>query len=298
MKAGVKRFVHLSTLALYGDEVTGTIAEDTPIHPKTNWDYAQSKHAAEQIVVEAAKRGLPAIVLRVAVVYGPHNQTIVARPLQQLAHNRLVLVDCRDVPSNTIYVDNLCEAIECSLRAAASANGEMFLLSDDDGFTWGDYFGFFARALGASVQHAPKQPTAVSAADQPSMLRRWTQETKELLLSAETKALARRIYNSNPWGAPARWVVETFPNAVRRVARVIRPEEPFIYTPNVAPDGAAESFIIDPVRARVSAEKAARVLGFQPVVTRYRAMELTLAWARHARIVPTSARDEVAAGRS
>ena len=296
LKAGVKRFVHLSTLALYGDEVTGTITEDTPIHPKTEWDYAQSKHAAERIVLEAAGRGLPAIVHRVAVVYGPHNLTIVARPLQQLAHNQLVLVDCDDVASNTIYVDNLCEAIACSLRAGTSANGQIFLLSDDDGFTWGQYFGYFAAAIGADIQHRPRQPKSAVAAEPPSTLRRWTRDTKDLLLSTEVKALAKRIYNSNPWGVPGRWFVETFPGAVRRIARAIRPEEPFIYTPRPAASQPSDLFVVDPVRARVSAEKAARVLGFQPVVPRYRAMELTLAWARHARIVPAVARDEVAAG--
>ena len=114
-------------------------------------------------------------------------------------------------------------------------------------------------------------------------------ETLDLLMSAEVKALAKRVYQSNPWGIPGRWFVETFPNAVRRVASVIRPEEPFIYRPQpgASPDG--DMFVIDPLRARVSSEKAARVLGFEPAVPRMRAMELTLAWARHARIVRASA---------
>jgi hypothetical protein len=192
----------------------------------------------------------------------------------------------------------LCEAIACSLRADRSANGQIFLLSDDDGFTWGDYFGYFAAAIGAELQRRPRHPQSAGAAEPPSTLRRWARETKDLLMSAEVKALAKRIYNSNPWGVPGRWFVETFPNAVRRVAQVIRPEEPFIYTPNVAASQASDMFVIDPVRARVSAGKAARVLGFKPVVPRYRAMELTLAWARHARVVPAVAHDEVPAGRS
>jgi len=85
LRAGVKRFVHVSTLAVYGERVDGTITEETPVNPKKGWDYAESKHAAEQIVLEAAAKGLPAVILRVAVVYGPHNMTIVTRPLEQLA---------------------------------------------------------------------------------------------------------------------------------------------------------------------------------------------------------------------
>jgi nucleoside-diphosphate-sugar epimerase len=298
LQAGVKRFVHISTLALYGDEVTGTITEDSPIRPKKGWDYAESKHAAEQIVLEAASRGLPAVVLRVAVVYGPHNMTMVTRPLQQLTHNRLILVDCRDVPSNTIYVDNLCHGIERSLDAAADVNGQIFLLSDDDGFTWGDYFGYFAERLGAQVQHVAKDRTAAPPmADTPSLLERWSRGTKDLVMSPEMKALARRIYLSDPWGTPARWGVNTFPNAVRKLASLIRPEEAFVYRPNPVQSEDPGVFTVDPISARVSAAKAARVLGVQPVVTRGRAMELTLAWARHARIVPSAARDEVAAVR-
>lgn len=298
MKAGVKRFVHVSTIALYGDEVTGIITEDTPIRPKKGWDYAESKHAAEQIVLEAASRGLPAVILRVAVVYGPHNLTIVTRPLQQLVRGRLVLVDCRDTPSNTIYVDNLCRGIEQSLDAGPDVNGQTFLLSDDDGYTWGDYFGYFAEHLGVQVKHVQKDRTdAASVAPAASVLGRWSRSTKGLVTSPEVKALAKRIYLSDPWGTPARWGVETFPNAVRKLASIIRPEEPFVYRPNPLPVENAELFTVDPIAARVSSDKAARALGFQPVVTRRRAMELTLAWARHARIVPAVTQAKVAVAR-
>jgi hypothetical protein len=56
-------------------------------------------------------------------------------------------------------------------------------------------------------------------------------------------------------------------------------------------------FTVDPIAAAVSARKAARILGFQPVVSRQRAMELTLAWARHARIVRAATTDGVGAAR-
>src|SRR5436309_530328 len=52
LKAGVKRFVHVSTIALYGDQAAGVITEDTAIRPRKGWDYAESKYAAEQIVLE------------------------------------------------------------------------------------------------------------------------------------------------------------------------------------------------------------------------------------------------------
>jgi len=297
LRAGVKRFVHISTIALYGDRVTGTITEETPAQPKKGWDYAESKLAAEQVVLEAAAKGLPAVVLRVAVVYGPHNMTITTRPLQHLVKNQLALVDCRDVPSNTIYVDNLCAGIQLALDRAPDLSGQTFLLSDDDGTSWGDYFGYFADALGARIQYLPARERAAEVSA-PSLLKRWAQSTRDLVLSSEVKALARRIYLSDPWGTPARWGIDRFPGAAHRVKNLIRPDEAFVYHPNPVRKDDLAPFVVDPIHARVSVEKARRLLGFEPVVPRARAMALTLAWARYARIVPEAARTGLAPARA
>jgi predicted dehydrogenase/nucleoside-diphosphate-sugar epimerase len=293
LDAGVKRFVHLSTTAIYGDPTTGALTEQTPVNPGKGSDYAESKYAAEQIVLEAASRGLPAIVLRIATVYGAHNMTIVTRPLQHLLQDRLVLVDCRDVPSNTIYIDNLCHGIQLALEAPSHLNGQIFVLSDDDGFTWGEFFGFFADRIGANVHHVARDELGkrAMAASTPT-LRRWFGSTRDLITSTETKALARRIYQSEPWGTPARWFVDRFPQAAERLKRVARPETAFVYRPRPVVESDAAPFRLTPISARVRTDKARQVLGFEPVVPRLRALELTLAWARYARIVPAAAYEE------
>jgi dTDP-4-dehydrorhamnose reductase len=293
LRAGVKRFIHVSTLALYGEHVTGTITEDTPVQPKKGWDYAESKYAAEQIVLEAAARGLPAIVVRPSVVYGPYNMTIVSRPLMHLLQNRLELVNCRDVPSNTIYVDNLCFGIQQALDCASHLNGQIFLLNDDDGFTWGDYFEYFAERLDARIQYVSNSSAAAAtAAPAAGRLKRWAGNTRDLLLSSETKGLAKRIYTSDPWGTPARWAVDTFPAAVSRLKEWLRPEEGFVYRPN-PPAPELPLFSVDPIHARVSTQKAQQTLGFAALVPRQRAMELTFQWAQYARVVSQQVRDEV-----
>lgn len=296
LRTGVRRFVHLSTISVYGDRVTGVISEDTGLSPKKGWDYAESKYAAEQIVLEAAARGLPAVVLRVAVVYGPHNMTIVVRPLEQLLHGRLFLAECRTVPSNTIYVDNLCHGIQLALDAGADANGQVFLLSDDDGCTWGDYFGYFGGRLNLPVQDIART-AGDRPASPPTAVQRWYRGTRDLVASSEVKNLAKRVYQSEPWGTPARWFIETFPQVVESVKARVRPAEAFVYRPRPAADALGAPFVVDPVHARINADKIRRVLGYEPIVGRERALELTLEWARHARIVPQPASKEVAAAR-
>ena len=293
LRAGVKRFVHISTISLYGNRVTGIITEETPARPTKGWDYAESKYAAEQVVLEAATKGLPAVVLRVAAVYGPHNMTITARPLWHLVEGRLFLAGCDNVPSNTIYIDNLCHGIQLALDGGPDLNGQTFLLSDDDGSTWGDYFGYFAERVGATVHHVPKpERETASVPSQPSLPMRWLRSTRDLVMSPEVKALARRVYLADPWGTPARWGIDRFPAAAEKLKRLIRPEEGFVYHPARVAKNEVPPFTVDAIDARVSTEKASRVLGYQPVVARQRAMELTLAWARHARLVPDRSREE------
>jgi hypothetical protein len=235
------------------------------------------------------------VVLRVAVVYGPHNMTVVARPLQHLVQDRLFLVDCQTTPSNTIYVDNLCDGIQLALDAPAAVNGQVFVLSDDDGFTWGDYFGYFAGQLGARVQFLEKAPgSGAAAVAHPSRTRRWYTGTRDVITSSEAKQFARRIYTSDPWGTPARWFVDRFPEAVAALAARVRPPEAFVYRPHPSP-ATPPPFTVDPITARVRTGKAESVLGFHSAVPRRRAMELTLAWARYARIVPSPAHEEIAA---
>jgi hypothetical protein len=59
-----------------------------------------------------------------------------------------------------------------------------------------------------------------------------------------------------------------------------------VYRPVPSTSSNAAPFVVNPIHASVSAAKARSVLGYEPVVSRQRAMELTLAWARYARLVP------------
>src|SRR5207249_2438481 len=82
--AGVQRFVHLSTMAVYGDEnrMSGILDETTPARPIRGSDYGESKAAAEQMIREAVRKGLPAAILRPARVYGPFSRIFITRPLE------------------------------------------------------------------------------------------------------------------------------------------------------------------------------------------------------------------------
>ena len=87
IKAGVKRVVLLSTIAVYGPSDGRVLNEMSPTHPDTF--YAQTKLAAEQIILNArGADGQPmGTVLRLGAVYGARIKGNYERLTRALAGN-------------------------------------------------------------------------------------------------------------------------------------------------------------------------------------------------------------------
>ena len=69
IKAGVKRFVHVTSTSVYGYYKGSSFREDMERDPQD--DYARSKRDGEDIVFRRMKEGLPAVIVRPCTVYGP-----------------------------------------------------------------------------------------------------------------------------------------------------------------------------------------------------------------------------------
>lgn len=105
-QAGVKQFIFLSTMAVYG-EVEGAITENTPLKPTTM--YGKTKLAAEQQLQKLASDQFKITILRPPMVYGencPGNYT----RLKKLAKVLPIFPDV-DNKRSMIHVDTLCQCI-------------------------------------------------------------------------------------------------------------------------------------------------------------------------------------------
>src|ERR1700732_688557 len=72
--AGVKRFIHGSTAAIYGiTPPPGSETEDAPLG-RTGDAYCDNKAAAEKVVLDYGKRGVPVGILRPSLVGGPDSE--------------------------------------------------------------------------------------------------------------------------------------------------------------------------------------------------------------------------------
>lgn len=146
------RFVYVSSLAAAGPSLGGAVAltEDAPARPLT-W-YGHSKLQAERLVQAS---GLPAVILRPPVVFGPRDRDL-------LSYFRMARTGFLPVPGRAnryyalIYAPDLADGL---LRAAQipSPRGEVFNLTGP-ACTWAELGLRIAAALGrpGHLLHLPE----------------------------------------------------------------------------------------------------------------------------------------------
>ncbi len=215
LKAGVKRFVHISSIAVHDSRLTGLLDESCPTNPPKRDHYGRTKLEAERLVQRAAANGLPAVILRPGCVYGPYGTTFITRPLDALQAGKLILSGSAETPANTVFVDNLVEAILLAWEHAEQNAGEVFTISDGDQATWGEFYGHFAEALDKPLRYEDEPPASLPG---PSAIRRLFGVT-DIIKSAEFRALARKAVETKPLGSPVRWLLDTSPNLTEWLKR-------------------------------------------------------------------------------
>jgi predicted dehydrogenase/nucleoside-diphosphate-sugar epimerase len=289
LATGAQRMVHLSTISIYGDDkhMTGKLDESTPVRPTKGSEYGESKAAAERAVLAAAKRGLSAVVLRPARVYGPNSRIFINRPVQAIAKGEFRFIGSPDVPADMVYVDNVAEAIIRSLAAPAeAARGEVFTISEGNPITWRAFYEYFAERLGITLD----APIVYRDNVQGEMGPRWWNPlawlggTKKVITSKEFKGLGRRVLDTPPLGSLPKWMLETFPSAERMARRMVGADGslPVYRREKPVPAGWVE---MGSGGALVSIDKARRLLGYEPPVSMDQGLDLTWQWLEHAQMV-------------
>ena len=139
-KHRVGQLVYASSLAVYGPVNEGErIDERTPLDdkPELRDAYAESKIAADHVVSSfALQTGLPTLIVRPGIIFGPGRQLPIGILGFRLGRNDVVFGDPNHrIPLN--YVENLADAM---VTAAAHGKGlRQFNVLDDDELTLGRY---------------------------------------------------------------------------------------------------------------------------------------------------------------
>jgi predicted dehydrogenase/nucleoside-diphosphate-sugar epimerase len=288
-RAGVRRLVHLSTMSVYGDDLAlrGLIDESLPPAPIRGSEYGESKLAAERVVAEAARKGLEAVMLRPARVYGPFSRIFIQRPIPAMARGTLRWLGDPDVPADMVYVDNVVAAIVAALNAPTeAARGEVYNVGEESPITWREFYGYFAERFGLklpseSVDRSAARKDRTTAWYNPLA---WLRAVRQVVTSPEFKGLGRRVLATPPLGSLPRWAFETFPACERLARRVVGADSSLpVYRRQAA--AASEWVEMGSGGALISIGKARRMLGYDPPVSLERGLELTAQWVDYARLV-------------
>jgi nucleoside-diphosphate-sugar epimerase len=194
-------------------------------------------------------------------VFGPRAHWI-QRPADQLLRNSFAWVNRGQGICNSIYVDNLVEAI----RLAATVPGidrEAFLVGDAETNRWTDLIGPVATALGYATEAIPDLP---ARGDHLTL--------SERLRAAYDLPLTQSIVARVP-----RRLKQAVKAGVRAWRQPLK-ADPWALPPRVAPklEVTREMEILYQCAYRLPHDKAVRRLGYRPPVSFAEGMRRSVAW--------------------
>jgi nucleoside-diphosphate-sugar epimerase len=160
---GAKRFVHLSSIVVFGFEFEGEVDERTPVRPN-GAHYVDTKIASEQVVLAAHAGGeIPCTIVRPGDVYGPGSRPWTIEPVRRLKTGRFAVPGGGRGMHSPVYVDDLVDGI---LRASTAdeAVGRIFVLTGAEPVSFAEFIGHYCRMLGVDPPRSAPAPMARHAA--------------------------------------------------------------------------------------------------------------------------------------
>lgn len=260
-EAGVRRFVHVSSVSVYGD-VSGDVDESHPLR-YSGAEYPDAKVDAEKACLEALADGLPVSILRPTLVHGPFGGSWTLEFVGRLQAPRWTLPETLcDGTCNLLYVDDLVAATQLAL-ARDDAVGQAFNINGPERPTWHDYFLALNAAMGLPDLH----PHSVARSRLTAALMAPVRAAGKVAL----RHFRGPITAVHQRSALASRFMTWADTAIRR-------------------SPTTREFGMYSKRVSFTTAKAERMLGYRPAFPLARALELTVAWLRHHGYVRESGR--------
>jgi nucleoside-diphosphate-sugar epimerase len=150
-EAGVDRFVHVSSIAVYGYRLSGDIDEDQPMRPPSRDFYMQTKAFGEQAAWKyAARTGLKMVSIRPAFVYGAGSSMWTQR-MYDLSRLGLILINGGRGIAHPIHIDDVVDLL-VTVGSHSAAVGNAFHAAPDPAPTWAEFLGYYAAMQGSNAR--------------------------------------------------------------------------------------------------------------------------------------------------
>ena len=160
LAAGVRRFVHCSTIGVLGHIEHPPADESAPYN--TDNIYQRSKCKAEQAALRFGKEyGLPVTVIRPAGIYGPGDLRWL-KLFKAIARRRFAMLGSGKTFMHLVYISDLVDAF----RLAAdnpNAVGQVYIAGGERYVTLNELAGMIAGAVNVPVPklHVPVKPVRI-----------------------------------------------------------------------------------------------------------------------------------------
>ncbi|HVM28398.1 MAG TPA: NAD-dependent epimerase/dehydratase family protein [Mycobacteriales bacterium] len=154
LSAGVRRAVHVSTVAVFGN-TRGQVADETWVRddgvPATSV-YESTKAQAHRRATEIAQRGLPLVVVQPGVVYGPGDPSTFGELLRQFVTGRLPALPFPGFGLTPVHRDDVAEGLLLALDKGVA--GESYVLAGEPTTT--------RELIGLLAEQAGRRPPSLT----------------------------------------------------------------------------------------------------------------------------------------
>lgn len=164
IRAGAKRFVHVSSLAAMRFNVEDRADESVPIMPTGN-PYVDTKIASEHVVLAAHAKGeMTCTIIRPADIYGPGSRPWTVIPAQMIQKGLFLLPAHGKGIFRAIYIDDLVNGIMLAAERDEGV-GQIFILGGEETITCETFFGHYYRMLGKGGPRVMSTTSAIAIAE-------------------------------------------------------------------------------------------------------------------------------------
>ena len=245
--AGVRRFIQLSSAAVYGNRTGGV---DETMDPAPLNDYSRGKTAMEANLTRAAgKSDTQVLILRPSIIYGPFSSAWTVRYVDRIVNGRWrSLGRLGEGTCNLVHGQDLADAVIRGATADIPPGTHILNINGPEAVTWNEYIGRIGDALELSDRVTPN-----------AILFRGMAITAEIMRKGAKLTLVRSAYRRSV-------------GATRTTMRSAQATTK-LYPPLIE---------LNLLKRKVhySADKAARILGWTPSISLEAGLRQSVAWCR------------------
>lgn len=247
-EAGVRRLIYLSTASVHGQAPSPGTNEYSPLSDRQPLAYNNAKVQAERKLQKLRIKGsVELIMLRPGIVFGPQSRWISLAADELLKGTAYLVNEGRGI-CNSIYVDNVVHAIRLAMTAP-DADGQAFLIGDQEQVTWSDFYRAIAESLGIDLAQVPHV--------EPKFTQSWKELEPMRTFSDKLKRAVKKVIPAKNQSSPA---------------------SPWVLPAQRQPVVTQEMVLLHQCQYKLPYQKAEKILSYEPIVSFSEGCRRSIEW--------------------